>query len=63
MVYGEEPLVLNPPLPPSVNMVEDPKPFDVRSYSTGTRTAKAYYTKLVEMTKATGFKVSTGLGL
>ncbi|AEA13682.1 glycosyl transferase, family 1 [Thermoproteus uzoniensis 768-20] len=30
MVYGERPAVLNPPLPPNVEIVEKPKPFDER---------------------------------
>ena len=30
MIYGEEPVVLNPPLPPSLNVVENAKPFDLR---------------------------------
>ena len=30
MVYGEEPKVLNPPLPPNVEVVERPRPFDER---------------------------------
>jgi alpha-1,2-mannosyltransferase len=30
MVYGEEPEVLNPPLPPNVEVVERPRPFEER---------------------------------
>jgi len=30
MVYGEEPAVLNPPLPPSLDVAENVKPFDLR---------------------------------
>jgi len=30
MVYGEEPKVLNPPLPPNVEVVERPRPFNER---------------------------------
>ena len=30
-VYGEEPEVLNPPIAPNVEVVEDPKPFESRS--------------------------------
>jgi glycosyltransferase involved in cell wall biosynthesis len=29
-VYGEEPIVLNPPIPPNVSIVRNPRPFDER---------------------------------
>ena len=29
-VYGEGPVVLNPPIPPNVEVVDEPKPFEVR---------------------------------
>lgn len=96
-VYGEEPVVLNPPLPPSVGLVESPRPFEaredavvmigrfseekryhwvleevlprlrraregVRLYvfgSTGTRTSRAYYDRLVDMARSRGLRTST----
>lgn len=30
IVYGEEPTVLNPPLPPNIDVVKEPRSFDVR---------------------------------
>jgi alpha-1,2-mannosyltransferase len=31
MIYGEEPVIVNPPLPPNVEIVENPTPFDARN--------------------------------
>jgi len=31
MIYGEEPVIVNPPLPPNVEIVGNPKPFDARN--------------------------------
>lgn len=99
-VYGEEPVVLNPPIPPSVEAVEEPRPFEeredavvmvgrfseekryhwvieevlprlrrevpsVKLYvfgSTGTRTSRAYYERLVSLASRAGFRVSRELG-
>jgi len=99
-VYGEEPVVLNPPIPPSVEVVEEPRPFEeredavvmvgrfseekryhwvieevlprlrrevpsVKLYvfgSTGTRTSRAYYERLVSLASRAGFRVSRELG-
>jgi alpha-1,2-mannosyltransferase len=99
MVYGEEPIVLNPPLPPSLGVAEKINSFDSRVNAvvmvgrfseekryhwviqelpprlkkicsdaklyifgaTGTRTAKAYYTKLFELAKSVGLKASSTL--
>jgi glycosyltransferase involved in cell wall biosynthesis len=100
-IYGESPIVLNPPIPPSIGVIESSKPFDLRSCAvvmvgrfseekryhwvlqevfprlkkacgdaklyifgaTGTRTAKAYYTRLFELAKSVGFKASASLGV
>jgi alpha-1,2-mannosyltransferase len=101
MVYGEEPVILNPPLPPNLDVAEKVKPFDLRDCAvvmvgrfseekryhwvlqevfprlkkacsdaklyifgaTGTRTAKAYYARLFELTKSVGFKASAALSV
>uniref|UniRef100_A0A7J2U5I8 Glycosyltransferase n=1 Tax=Ignisphaera aggregans TaxID=334771 RepID=A0A7J2U5I8_9CREN len=95
-VYGEEPEVLNPPIAPNVEVVENPKPFDSRSNvvvmvgrfteekryhwviqelfpklrkvignaklfifgSTGAKTAEEYYTKVFEIARMQGLRVS-----
>ncbi|MCC6016863.1 MAG: glycosyltransferase family 4 protein, partial [Desulfurococcaceae archaeon] len=100
-IYGEAPVVLNPPLPPSVGVVENPRPFDERSNTvvmvgrfseekryhwvikdvfpklrkvlgdvklfifgaTDTRTARMYFSKLIDIARSTEFKVSTILGI
>jgi glycosyltransferase involved in cell wall biosynthesis len=99
-IYGEEPEVLNPPIPPNVEVVKEPKPFEVRGDvvvmvgrfseekryhwvvqevlprlrrvcgavrlyifgSTGTRTSRAYRSRLAEAAKSAGFKVSAEPG-
>ena len=99
-VYGEEPVVLNPPIPPNVEVVGEPNPFEVREDavvmvgrfseekryhwvieevlprlrrevpsvklyvfgSTGTRTSRAYYGRLVSLASRLGLKVSRELG-
>lgn len=101
IVYGEKPVVLNPPLPPKTGLAESVASFDVRSDmvvmvgrfseekryhwviqklfpelrkvcnnarlavfgATSTRTAKAYYSKLIKMARSLGFRVSTQLGV
>ena len=99
-IYGEEPEVLNPPIPPNVEVVKEPEPFEVRGDvvvmvgrfseekryhwvvqevlprlrrvcgavrlyifgSTGTRTSRAYRSRLAEVAKSAGFKVSAEPG-
>ena len=99
-VYSEEPVVLNPPIPPNVEVVGEPNPFEVREDavvmvgrfseekryhwvieevlprlrrevpsvklyvlgSTGTRTSRAYYGRLVSLASRLGLKVSRELG-
>jgi len=100
-IHGEEPYVLNPPLPPRTGLIENVAPFDARDDvvvmvgrfseekryhwvirgvfpklrkvfsgvklivfgATGTKTAKAYYSKLIELARSLGFRVSTQLGV